>query len=316
MSRLKGADDADASSEDDEDGNANEGDADATESRRKNKKSDDVGYESEEDDDDGEEDEMANSPEGEENAEGQAAKGEEEGEGGEEKDEALDVSDIQLNEETERLLVTKQSFMISDYTYDKENFRWVQVSFHMPMKYKDIDFTKILREISEKCVVWEVPNIRRAITFRQNDQLHLKTDGINVFAMTKYAEILDLNRMYSNDIYAVAQTYGIEAASRVIVKEVQNVFKVYGIEINPRHLLLVADYMTADGTFKSMSRKGMEANVSPLQQISFESSIQFLKAATLKGNGDHLDSPSSRLMVGKLCKSGTGSFGLYNQIKV
>ncbi|KAL9703026.1 hypothetical protein quinque_006544 [Culex quinquefasciatus] len=316
MSRLKEADDGDASSEDDEDGNANEGDADATESRRKNKKSDDVGYESEEDDDDGEEDEMPNSPEGEENAEGQAAKGEEEGEGGEEKDEALDVSDIQLNEDTEKMLVTKQSDMISDYTYDKEHFRWVQVSFHMPMKYKDIDFTKILREISEKCVVWEVPNIRRAITFRQNDQLHLKTDGINVFAMTKYAEILDLNRMYSNDIYAVAQTYGIEAASRVIVKEVQNVFKVYGIEINPRHLLLVADYMTADGTFKSMSRKGMEANVSPLQQISFESSIQFLKAATLKGNGDHLDSPSSRLMVGKLCKSGTGSFGLYNQIKV
>ncbi|KAL1374210.1 hypothetical protein pipiens_018225 [Culex pipiens pipiens] len=316
MSRLKEADDGDASSEDDEDGNANEGDADATESRRKNKKSDDVGYESEEDDDDGEEDEMPNSPEGEENAEGPVAKAEEEGEGGEEKDEALDVSDIQLNEDTEKMLVTKQSDMISDYTYDKEHFRWVQVSFHMPMKYKDIDFTKILREISEKCVVWEVPNIRRAITFRQNDQLHLKTDGINVFAMTKYAEILDLNRMYSNDIYAVAQTYGIEAASRVIVKEVQNVFKVYGIEINPRHLLLVADYMTADGTFKSMSRKGMEANVSPLQQISFESSIQFLKAATLKGNGDHLDSPSSRLMVGKLCKSGTGSFGLYNQIKV
>lgn len=148
----------------------------------------------------------------------------------------------------------------------------------------------------------------------QNDQLYLKTDGINIYAMTKYSKILDLNRLYSNDIYAISQTYGIEAASRVIVKEVQNVFKVYGITINPRHLLLVADYMTVDGTFKPMSRKGMENNVSPLQQISFESSITFLKAAALRGNNDHLDSPSSRLMVGQLCKSGTGCFGIYNKV--
>lgn len=35
-----------------------------------------------------------------------------------------------------------------------------------------------------------------------------------------------LYRLYTNDIHAVAGTYGIEAASKVIVKEIQEVFKV------------------------------------------------------------------------------------------
>ncbi|XP_053689355.1 DNA-directed RNA polymerase I subunit RPA1 [Sabethes cyaneus] len=314
MSRLE-EDDGDAVSSD-EDAGKNEGDDDATEARLKNKKSDEIGYDTEEEDKSDDEDELQTSaedkPEGVEGAEKAANENEDEMIN----EEALEVSDTKLEEENEKVMVLKQNDMISDYVYDKKHHRWCVVTFHMPMKYKDIDFTKILREIAEKSVVWEIPHIRRAITYVQNDQQYLKTDGINISAMTKYNKILDLNRLYSNDIYAVAQRYGIEAAARVIVKEVQNVFKVYGITINPRHLLLVADYMTADGTFKSMSRKGMESNVSPLQQISFESSIQFLRAAALKGNNDHLDSPSSRLMLGQLCKSGTGSFGVYSEVKI
>lgn len=36
--------------------------------------------------------------------------------------------------------------------------------------------------------------------------------------MFKYNNLLDLNRLFSNDIHKVAGTYGIEAAQRVIVK--------------------------------------------------------------------------------------------------
>lgn len=41
-------------------------------------------------------------------------------------------------------------------------------------------------------------------------------------------QILDLRRLYSNDIHAMANTYGIEAALRVIEKEIKDVFAVYG----------------------------------------------------------------------------------------
>lgn len=36
--------------------------------------------------------------------------------------------------------------------------------------------------------------------------------------MFKYMEVLDLNRLYTNQIHAMARTYGIEAAARVVVK--------------------------------------------------------------------------------------------------
>lgn len=132
--------------------------------------------------------------------------------------------------------------------------------------------------------------------------------------MFEYDKILDLNKLYTNDIHAVARTYGIEAAARVVVKEVQNVFKVYGITVDPRHLSLISDYMTFDGTFKPLNRKGIESSASPLQQISFESALQFLKSAVVQGRTDKINSPSSCLMLGHPCKTGTGSFGLINDL--
>lgn len=132
--------------------------------------------------------------------------------------------------------------------------------------------------------------------------------------MLQYDKILDLNKLYTNDIHAVATNYGIEAATRVIVKEVQNVFRVYGITVDPRHLSLIADYMTFDGTFKPLNRRGIESSASPFQQISFESALTFLKSAAIQGSVDYIDSPSSCLITGHPCKVGTGSFGLINDL--
>lgn len=105
--------------------------------------------------------------------------------------------------------------------------------------------------------------------------------------MFKYDKSLNLNQLYSNDIYSISQTYGIEAANRVIIKEVRDVFKMYGITVDSRHLSLIADYMTFDGRFQPLSRKGMEESASPLQQMSFESSLNFLKNAALQGKKEN-----------------------------
>ena len=49
---------------------------------------------------------------------------------------------------------------------------------------------------------------------------HLKTDGVNLHELWRHGEILDLNRAYTNNIHAMASTYGIEAAYKAIVKVV------------------------------------------------------------------------------------------------
>ncbi|XP_017875380.1 DNA-directed RNA polymerase I subunit RPA1 [Ceratina calcarata] len=203
-----------------------------------------------------------------------------------------------------------------EYDYDEAKFTWCKLKFWLPLEMIKMDLPTIIRNVANRVVLWEVPCIKRAFTFQNKDgETILRTDGINIIEIFKYDRSLDLNRLYSNDIYAISQTYGIEAANRVIIKEVKDVFKMYGITVDSRHLSLIADYMTFDGRFQPLSRKGMEDSASPLQQMSFESSLNFLRNATLHGRRDNLVSPSSRLMLGQPCKSGTGACSLLVKIQ-
>uniref|UniRef100_H2RY51 DNA-directed RNA polymerase subunit n=1 Tax=Takifugu rubripes TaxID=31033 RepID=H2RY51_TAKRU len=123
-------------------------------------------------------------------------------------------------------------------------------------------------------------------------------------------EVLDVNRLYSNEVHTMATTYGIEVALKVIEKEIKDVFAVYGIEVDPRHLSLVADYMCFEGIYKPLNRHAICSNSSPLQQMTFETSYRFIKQATMLGSHDRLVSPSASLVVGKVVKGGTGLFEL------
>lgn len=49
--------------------------------------------------------------------------------------------------------------------------------------------------------------------------------------------------MYSNDIYAILKTYGVEMARAAILQEMGGVFGAYNIQVDRRHLELIADYM-------------------------------------------------------------------------
>lgn len=52
-----------------------------------------------------------------------------------------------------------------------------------------------------------------------------------------------MTRIRSNDIHAILMTYGVEMARATIVDEVSSVFAVYNIDVDRRHLELIADYM-------------------------------------------------------------------------
>ena len=96
--------------------------------------------------------------------------------------------------------------------------------------------------------------------------------------------------------------------SPILSQEVSSVFNVYGISVNHRHLSLIADYMTFDGVYKSFNRFGMDSNSSPFQQMSFETTMKFLRSATVRGDIDTLRSPSACLVTGNVVHGGTGAF--------
>jgi DNA-directed RNA polymerase I subunit RPA1 len=137
----------------------------------------------------------------------------------------------------------------------------------------------------------------------------LQTAGIN------FEEIWELDsvshdELLCNDIWAIRCAYGVEAARDSIMGQIRNVFGAYGIEVDPRHLSLIADYMTFDGGFKPMSRIGMEDCSSTLLQMSFETTAHFLKKAAMSSKVDNMESPSANIVLGQPIRHGTGSFAL------
>ena len=55
--------------------------------------------------------------------------------------------------------------------------------------------------------------------------------------------MIEEDDIYSNDIHSVLKVYGVEMARATILREISNVFSAYKIDVNSRHLELIADYM-------------------------------------------------------------------------
>ncbi|XP_031567352.1 DNA-directed RNA polymerase I subunit RPA1-like [Actinia tenebrosa] len=199
---------------------------------------------------------------------------------------------------------------ISSYSYDIEDERWCEVVIKFPVLRWKVRLTSLIEKLALQSVVYETPGIRRCFLVEEKDSSYLKTDGVNFQVAFRHHDILDVNKLYTNDIHAVANTYGIEAAARVIAKEVKNVFGGYGIHVDHRHLNLVAEYMTYEGKIKAFNRIGIESSASPFQKMSFETTTHFLRGAVLSGDTESLKSPSSRLVVGRVVEGGTGCFDL------
>jgi DNA-directed RNA polymerase I subunit RPA1 len=140
------------------------------------------------------------------------------------------------------------------------------------------------------------------------------TSGVNFAALANLRREVDVNAVVSNDVYAVLKFYGVEAARATIVSEIKSVFGVYGIQVDPRHLGLIADYMTHEGAYKPLNRAGMESCSSPLLQMSFETTMKFLEKATMSGSADPLTTPSACIVAGQPPKVGTGAFEVHAQL--
>lgn len=143
----------------------------------------------------------------------------------------------------------------------------------------------------------------------------LQTSGVDFMTFWKLQDILDVRYIYSNDIHAMLNTYGVEAARETIIREITNVFKSYGISVNIRHLTLIADFMTHTGGYRSMSRHGGIADsISPFSKMSFETASKFIVEAAYHREMDDLETPSARICLGLPVKVGTGCFDLMQKL--
>ena len=176
----------------------------------------------------------------------------------------------------------------------------------------DVGFRELykLKEKLKEVAISGIKGIEQILVVKRERDFVIVTLGTNLKEVLKLKEV-NKERTISNDFYEVADIFGIEVARELLINEIKEVLKTQGLDIDIRHLKLVADAMTNSGEIKGVTRMGIIAQKSSiLARATFETPVtQFVKA-TIKGSKDKLLSVIENIILNQPVPVGTGLPGL------
>ncbi|ELZ12281.1 DNA-directed RNA polymerase subunit A'' [Halovivax asiaticus JCM 14624] len=228
---------------------------------------------------------------------------------------------ISLNEDTldERMITAEE---VAEIIEDQlgvttvQNGTTVEFGPEEP-SYRDLlQLVEELREITFK----GIEDISRVVIRREemddspfdaDEEFVLYTEG-SAFGDALAIEGVDASRTTCNNIHEIYRNLGVEAAREIIIEETKNTLVEQGLDnINVRHLMLVADIMTNEGTIESIGRHGIAGNKeSVLARAAYEVTVNHLLNASIHGEIDSIDGVIENVIVGRPVKLGTGDVDL------
>ena len=169
-----------------------------------------------------------------------------------------------------------------------------------------------LRLLADKVRDLQISGIKGIgkVIIRRDEEWIIHTEGSNL------KEILDMDgidhvRTTTNNIHEIGEVLGIEAARQSIINEAQNTLSEQGLSVDVRHIMLVADIMTSEGTVKSIGRHGISGEKSSvLARAAFEETGKHLLNASIRGEVDDLTGIIENIIIGQPIPLGTGSVGV------
>lgn len=156
-----------------------------------------------------------------------------------------------------------------------------------------------------------IEGIKRAIVRKDTDgEYMLYTEGSALKKVQKI-EGVDFSRTTTNNIAEIAEVLGIEAARNAIIEEMMETLDEQGLDVDARHVTLIADAMTMDGEVKQIGRHGLAGEkASVLSRAAFEVTVDNLLEAAMYGETDELKGVTENVIVGQPIKLGTGAIEL------
>lgn len=163
-----------------------------------------------------------------------------------------------------------------------------------------------LKEKIKEVHIGGVKGIIQVLPIKRGEEYVVMTAGTNMKEVLAL-EFVDGSRTISNDIHEIADVLGIEAARQIIINEAFKVYESQGLEIDKRHVMLVADIMTMSGNVKGITRYGVVSEKqSVLARASFETPIKHVVMASIVGERDILSSVIENVMINQQVPLGTG----------
>jgi DNA-directed RNA polymerase subunit A' len=209
----------------------------------------------------------------------------------------MDDRNITMDELKERLELQNATVTITDYTVE--------------IKPKKAEQLKRMLTKLPGFQVKGVPDIKRVLVTEENGEWVIRTDGSN---LSKVLEIqgVDTSRTSTNNIHEIANTLGVEASRNSLVNEAKGVLEDQGLDVDVRHVMLVADMMTTTGNVQQIGRHGISGKkASVLARAAFEITVPNIVEAAVKGESDPLAGVTENVIVGQSIPIGTGLVELY-----
>ncbi len=175
---------------------------------------------------------------------------------------------------------------------------------------KQVDMKKLLNTLPSQHVKG-APGLHRVLVTEETGEWVLRTDGSNLSAVLDIAGI-DPTRTTTNNVHEIAETLGIEAARNSLIKEAMGVLEEQGLDVDIRHIMLMADIMTSTGDVQQVGRHGISGKKSSvLARAAFEITVPNLIDAAVRGESDPLKGVTENVIVGQSIPIGTGLVDLY-----
>ncbi|MBC7218978.1 MAG: DNA-directed RNA polymerase subunit A'' [Hadesarchaea archaeon] len=151
-----------------------------------------------------------------------------------------------------------------------------------------------------------VKGITRVVVKMEGDEYVVYTEGSNLAEVLTMPEV-DATRTTTNNIHEIESVLGIEAARNAIINEAVKTLEEQGLDVDIRHIMLVADMMTATGEVNQVGRHGVSGEkASVLARASFEITTKHLLDACVHGESDRLDGIIENVIAGQPIPIGTG----------
>ncbi len=190
-----------------------------------------------------------------------------------------------------------------------------EIVFSMKGKSEEVKDLYALKEKLREINIKGMKGIKQVLPIKRGEEHIVLTAGTNLKEILSLAEV-DQERTISNDVHEIYQVLGIEAARQAIINEVFKVVESQGLNIDIRHVMLVADLMCAVGEVKGVTRYGVvSGKASVLARASFETPLKHLFNSALEGEVDHLTSVVENVMINQPVPIGTGLPGLVTKMK-
>jgi DNA-directed RNA polymerase subunit A" len=192
---------------------------------------------------------------------------------------------------------------LGDFTIDRPDELTITVTF------QNMDSITGLFKAREKILntkIKGIKGIKRAIVQKRGEEYVIITDGSNLEGVLGIKGV-DVSRIETNNLHEVENVLGIEAARELITREIKKVLDDQGLDVDIRHVELVADIMTRTGEVRQIGRHGVTGEkTSVFAKAAFEVTVKHLLDAAARGDVEEFRGVVENIIIGQPIKLGTG----------